>query len=484
MSGQGTENSTAGLSPAEKCYLSYEVTSPNEEAALHCPPQWDSLLCWPRTRAATLVVQACFDELHGIKYDTNQEASRWCLEDGSWESYSNYSRCRELKLVSPEAEDGVEITTQLYLVGYSLSFVTLLVAVSIYLYYRELRCLRNVIHTHLMFTYILADLLWILNTVSQISLSANQPLCVLFYSLYHYFQLTNFFWMFVEGLYLHLLVVKTFSGDTLKLNVCLLIGWAVPFVVVLIWATAKTWAGQRLLTDGIQEAALSRHCSWMIPHPLLDWIYEVPAVSVLGANVIFLFMIMWVLITKLRSANNAETQQYRKAAKALLVLIPLLGVTYILVLAGPTEGQAANMFTYARAVLLSSQGFLVALFYCFTNNEVRTALRNHYERWFDARSIGSDAIARSKRHRSRSRSCESTRLQRDKPATGGAEGADPRHEPAAVKGQDYADAKQPVLVVQKLVTDDSRHFINSSSFFTAKNNNGLCLLDKSKNRHI
>lgn len=62
-----------------------------------------------------------------------------------------------------------------------------------------------------------------------------------------------------------------------------------------------------------------------------------------------------VLITKLWSATNAETQQYRKASKALLVLIPLLGVTYVLVLMGPTEGQVANAFYYIRAVLLSSQ---------------------------------------------------------------------------------------------------------------------------------
>lgn len=62
-----------------------------------------------------------------------------------------------------------------------------------------------------------------------------------------------------------------------------------------------------------------------------------------------------VLITKLWSATNAETQQYRKASKALLVLIPLLGVTYVLVLTGPTEGQVANAFSYTRAAFLSSQ---------------------------------------------------------------------------------------------------------------------------------
>ncbi|XP_011493880.1 PREDICTED: diuretic hormone receptor-like [Ceratosolen solmsi marchali] len=352
----------------------------------NCLASWDSLLCWPRTRVGSLAVQPCFEELHGIEYDSSQNASRWCRANGTWDSYSNYSQCKELRLTPPDAENGVEITTQLYFVGYGLSLSTLIIAVVIYLYYRELRCLRNVIHTNLMFTYILADFLWILTTVSQVSLQRNIPMCIIFYSLYHYFQLTNFFWMFVEGLYLYLLVVKTFSGENIKLKMCLFIGWGIPFVVVTVWGIAKS-LGKKFITTEIQESALSRHCPWMIPHPF-DWLYQVPAIFVLCINVLFLFMIMWVLITKLRSATNVETQQYRKAAKALLVLIPLLGVTYILVLAGPTEGQAANMFTYMRAILLSSQGLSVALFYCFLNSEVRNALRHHYERWTTERSLG------------------------------------------------------------------------------------------------
>ena len=76
----------------------------------------------------------------------------------------------------------------------------------------------------------------------------------------------------------------------------------------------------------------------------------------------FFFFASKVLITKLGSANNAETQQYRKATKALIVLIPLLGVTYILVLAGPTEGTVANMFTFMRAILLSLQVSIIFLF--------------------------------------------------------------------------------------------------------------------------
>lgn len=73
-----------------------------------------------------------------------------------------------------------------------------------------------------------------------------------------------------------------------------------------------------------------------------------------------------VLITKLRSANSAETQQYRKASKALLVLIPLLGVTYILTMVGPTDsGTYANYYSYGRATLLSTQVQFHYKSFCF-----------------------------------------------------------------------------------------------------------------------
>jgi corticotropin releasing hormone receptor 1 len=154
-----------------------------------------------------------------------------------------------------------------------------------------------------------------------------------------------------------------------------------------------------------QAGEMFRSCPWT-PHPF-DWIYQGPAIAVLIINVIFLGIIMWVswsgrrprphynnnflqvLITKLRSANNVETQQYRKAAKALLVLIPLLGVTYILVIVGPTEGISRRIYDSLRAILLSTQGFTVALFYCFLNAEVKNTVRHHYNSWHTRRTLGS-----------------------------------------------------------------------------------------------
>lgn len=81
----------------------------------------------------------------------------------------------------------------------------------------------------------------------------------------------------------------------------------------------------------------------------------IPATSVLDARCCWLCLLQ-VLITKLRSATSVETQQSRKATKALLVLIPLLGMTYVLTLAAPPDGATgAAVYAAVRACLLSTQ---------------------------------------------------------------------------------------------------------------------------------
>nr|AAM11337.1 GH13988p [Drosophila melanogaster] len=188
--------------------------------------------------------------------------------------------------------------------------------------------------------------------------------------------------MLVEGLYLYMLVVKTFSGDNLRFNIYASIGWGGPALFVVTWAVAKS-----LTVTYSTPEKYEINCPWM-QETHVDWIYQGPVCAVLIINLTFLLRIMWVLITKLRSANTVETRQYRKAAKALLVLIPLFGITYLVVLAGPSEsGLMGHMFAVLRAVLLSTQGFSVSLFYCFLNSEVRNALRHHISTWRDTRTI-------------------------------------------------------------------------------------------------
>ncbi|XP_050523260.1 diuretic hormone receptor-like isoform X2 [Daktulosphaira vitifoliae] len=352
-----------------------------------CPQHWDKLLCWNATKGGTLVYQPCFGELNGVRYDTSQNASRYCDFDGVWANFSDYMKCQHLEISYSESDLSVIYESYFYLYGYIISLVALIAAVLIFLYFKDLRCLRNTIHTNLMYTYILSDFTWILADVLQNRVYSNYEVCVTMAFCLNYFFLTNFFWMFVEGLYLYILVVETFTRENIKLRVYMFIGWGIPLIIMIIWSIAKI-----ISPSGNMDNA---RCKWIDPHPVHDWIYQIPAILVLIVNLIFLSCIMWVLITKLRSANSAETQQFRRASKALLILIPLLGVTYILTMCGPSGNNIyANFYIYGRALLLSMQGFIVAIFYCFVNSEVKNTLKHHFIRWNDARNLRTNGSRR------------------------------------------------------------------------------------------
>ncbi|XP_059352129.1 diuretic hormone receptor-like isoform X3 [Daphnia carinata] len=384
-----------------------------ETVTAFCNSTWDGLSCWPTTLAGSTSVLPCVEELNGIKYDTTHNATRVCQPNGTWANYSNYRSCVPLGdfgLTTPEYGVGIsEDTTTIYFTGYTVSIVALTVAIWIFIHFKDLRCLRNTIHTHLLITYIMADLLWIVTATLQLYRGeTNKGSCIIVIFL-HYFHLTNFFWMFVEGFYLYMLVVETFSADKIRLRIYALIGWGIPLPVVIVWAVVKANWFTYTSNEGhkLDLESFLASCPWMAANSY-DWIYMTPAIIVLFVNILFLVKIMWVLITKLRSANSVETQQYRKGSKALLVLIPLLGLTYVLVIAGPTEGLIAIYFSHIRAVLLSTQGFLVTLFFCFLNTEVRNTVRHHWTRWRTSRWL-----EHSQNHSSRGRCGAALNSKRD-----------------------------------------------------------------------
>lgn len=363
-----------------------------------CAPIVDPVMCWPPTPVNQTAIMKCFSELNFIKYDDTQNASRYCMWNGSW-AKSNYTACKEILPATPDFE------TTIYLVGYTFGLITLSVAVGIFTYFKELRCLRNVIHMNLMWSYMLTYTMWIITLLTLNGSSNISVPCIFLITLLHYFHVTTFFWMFVEGLYLYILVVETLTRENFKLQIYLFIGWGLPVIFISTWTIAKS-----LISPS--NDTLANTCTWFTPHEI-DWIFQGPQVAVLLLNLIFLVAIMWVLITKLRSANSVETQQYHKAAKALLVLMPLLGVTYIITIWAPTpDTNSKNIFESIRAVLLSTQGLTVALFYCFLNTEVQNAIRHHIDNWNTRRSLGPSRLrsgSRSKDWSPRSRT-ESIRI--------------------------------------------------------------------------
>ncbi|XP_054111927.2 uncharacterized protein LOC103793141 isoform X3 [Callithrix jacchus] len=169
---------------------------------------------------------------------------------------------------------------------------------------RSIRCLRNIIHWNLISAFILRNATWF---VVQLTMSpevqqSNVAWCRLVTAAYNYFHVTNFFWMFGEGCYLHTAVVLTYSTEWLRKWVFICIGWGVPFPIIVAWAIGKLYYNNEKCWFGKR------------PGVYTNYIYQGPMILVLLINFIFLFNIVRILMTKLRASTTSETIQYRASS--------------------------------------------------------------------------------------------------------------------------------------------------------------------------
>ncbi|KAK3759805.1 hypothetical protein RRG08_041758 [Elysia crispata] len=92
-------------------------------------------------------------------------------------------------------------------------------------------------------------------------------------------------------------------------------------------------------------------------------------------------------MTKLRQVPDA--QQSRKAAKATLILVPLFGLQFLVFPVRPAEDSPMHdIYLHFMALLMSMQGTLVSIIFCFCNGEVRSLIMRkwHQHRLMTSRS--------------------------------------------------------------------------------------------------
>lgn len=67
-----------------------------------------------------------------------ENASRQCHLDGKWDNYTNYDLCQHVPAPSvvPEFEPGIELPTIVYYTGYTISLVSLTLAVAVFIYFK------------------------------------------------------------------------------------------------------------------------------------------------------------------------------------------------------------------------------------------------------------------------------------------------------------------------------------------------------------
>lgn len=75
----------------------------------------------------------------------------------------------------------------------------------------------------------------------------------------------------------------------------------------------------------------------------------------LQVNLFFLLNIIRVLVTKLRDTHRAESNMYMKAVRATLILVPLLGIQFVIIPWRPENRLAGEVYEYIMHILMHYQ---------------------------------------------------------------------------------------------------------------------------------
>ncbi|XP_050517124.1 vasoactive intestinal polypeptide receptor 2 isoform X1 [Diabrotica virgifera virgifera] len=375
----------------------YNRTSQN----LMCPPFWDSIICWPYTPAGEKAVIPCPSYFAGFREDFN--ATRTCTENGTWyvnssthEPWGDYTACSEGRIATiftnitsksdlwKRYETLVPILKIISQTGYAVSLLSLIAAFIIMLSIKKLHCARNILHMNLFASFIFRALFHILKEILfvegvglQIDFSEkngdlyfktdieqNNYQCKLLTSLVQFFTTANYSWILMEGLYLNNLIWRALFVDSsrnLVYYICL--GWGLPIFVIIPWIIARIFLDDTMCwtTNDNVKAYL---------------IIVIPTIIAVLINFALFIIISIVLYTKLRSPICEDTKRYQKWARSTLVLVPLFGVHYAVLLIFYFTGKT-DIWLICDSLFGSFQGLFVAILYCFMNGEVKTELKPH-----------------------------------------------------------------------------------------------------------
>uniref|UniRef100_A0A8C1NIN1 Glucagon-like peptide 2 receptor n=1 Tax=Cyprinus carpio TaxID=7962 RepID=A0A8C1NIN1_CYPCA len=357
----------------ENCTRFLKATFPTG-TGIFCNGTFDVFACWPHS-CPGIVSVPCPPYLPWIKEGATGNVYKECTVNGTWRTeensstvWRNQSECENHYFFKSEEEEVFRqsVLRVLSIVGYSLSFSSLCLAVLIMSLLRKLHCTRNYIHMNLFVSFIfrataviIKELHKIYGTETFLYVSISF-ICKASKVSLEYFVGCNYFWLLVEAIFLHTLLFTAVLTRKRLLKKYMIIGWGTPLLFVIPWTVAK--------------ALYENKSCWLNNIRWIWWIIRGPiTLSVIVIFCIFLKIIR-LLLSKLKADQVKFTDYRYSLARATLVLIPLLGVheiVFTLIIDESVEGSNRYARNFIHLTLSSFQGLLVAVLYCFANGEVR-----------------------------------------------------------------------------------------------------------------
>ncbi|NXQ02514.1 AGRD2 protein, partial [Vidua macroura] len=271
-----------------------------------------------------------------------------------------------LQVYEMERTTKEEFTLQtLTFIGCGVSFCALIVTFILFLVVRVPKSERTTVHKNLILALAAGEALLMFSELAK----ANQVLCFMVTAFLHLFFMAAFSWMLVEGLLLWSKVVAVNMSEDRRMKFYYVTGWGLPVLIVGV-----------TLATSFNKYVAANHC-WLNVQTNVIWAFVGPVLFILAVNSFVLLRVVAVTVASARrrskmltpnsSLENQMGTQIWATAKPVLVLLPVLGLTWVCGLLV----HLSIVWAYVFVVLNSLQGLYIFLVYAIYNSEVRNAIQ-------------------------------------------------------------------------------------------------------------
>lgn len=260
-------------------------------------------------------------------------------------------------------------------IGCSFSIVCLAICVVIFSFYshysRHSWVVRYVIHRNLCLTLLIANLV----LLCGLDKTANQKVCSLIAGLLHYFFLSAFSWMFLEGVHIYLLLVVVFASRKSHSEKYYLFGYGFPLLIVIITYVAR------------QDYYGTRKICWLSVKKGTIWGFMGPVAVILTLNLAALILAQYKASTI--SVKNDKVALIKRWLRVTAILFPVLGITWVFGFL--YLGNHFQIAGYLFVIFNSFQGVCIFIFHCLLDKKARNMIVDSFRKRTSSIHTGSSA---------------------------------------------------------------------------------------------
>ncbi|KAK3577487.1 hypothetical protein CHS0354_026437 [Potamilus streckersoni] len=268
--------------------------------------------------------------------------------------------------LSPEHE--MSLTTITY-VGCTISILCLFISFVTFTLFRNLQSDKNTINKNLVLCLMIAELIFLFG-VAQTS---NQTICAVIAGFLHFFFLTAFAWMCLEGVQLYFMLIEVFEAERSRIKWFYLFGYGVPAVIVGISAAVRH-----------SGYGTERYC-WISTDDWFILSFVLPVAAVLLVNIVMLSIALRIMCRHARLTaapmclkDKSKFEKIGTWVRGAAVLVVLLGLTWVFGVMFLSEDSVA--MAYIFTILNSLQGLFIFIFHCLLDTKVKKEYRKAIQR--------------------------------------------------------------------------------------------------------